>query len=213
MKNVRILFEKRGTARYISHLDLNRTMARTIRRARIPVWYTEGFNRHPYVTFAAPLSLGFEGLQESMDFRLEEDMPMEEIVTRLNDALPAGLHVVEAGEAAMKPGEMEKAAYRLTFSCSKEPLEALLRQDTIPVEKRTKKGGAKLVDLKPYLRDLQLSACKEGTVAEVILPCGSNETLNPGLLLQALRDFTGDPCVECAVLRTRFYAKSGELWH
>ena len=47
-------------------------MQRSLRRAGIPLWYTEGFNRHPYVTFAAPLSLGFEGLQETMDIRLEQ---------------------------------------------------------------------------------------------------------------------------------------------
>ncbi|MBQ9964192.1 MAG: DUF2344 domain-containing protein, partial [Clostridia bacterium] len=58
---MRITFSKTGSARYISHLDLNRTMTRAVRRAGLPIWYTEGFNRHPYLTFAAPLSLGYEG--------------------------------------------------------------------------------------------------------------------------------------------------------
>ena len=70
MKEIRIRFKKTGRAKFISHLDLTRTMIRAVRRAGIPVWYTEGFNRHPYVTFAAPLSLGFEGLNECMDTRL-----------------------------------------------------------------------------------------------------------------------------------------------
>ena len=74
LKNVRILFSKMGRAKYVSHLDLVRTMTRAVRRADIPLWYTEGFNRHPYLTFAAPLSLGYEGLRESMDIRLEEEM-------------------------------------------------------------------------------------------------------------------------------------------
>ena len=213
MTTVRICFEKIGTARYISHLDLNRTMTRALRRARIPLWYTEGFNRHPYVTFAAPLSLGFEGLRESMDFRLEEDMPMEEIAGRLNAVLPAGLRVVEAAEAVMKPGDIEKAAYRLTFSCCADKLEALLSQDSIPVEKRTKKGGTKQVELKPYLSDIRLSAADQRTtVAELILPCGSNETLNPGLLLQALQEYTGEEDIGCSVLRTNLFAKNGDVW-
>ena len=67
---VRIFFSKSGRARYISHLDLNRTMTRAVRRAGLPIWYTEGFSRHPYLTFAAPLSLGFEGERETMDLRL-----------------------------------------------------------------------------------------------------------------------------------------------
>ena len=67
---VRFAFAKTGVLQYISHLDLQRTMAHAIIRAKIPVWYTEGFNKHPYITCAAPLSLGYEGLQETMDFRL-----------------------------------------------------------------------------------------------------------------------------------------------
>ena len=64
---VRVLFSKTGRARYISHLDLNRAMTRAMRRAEIPLWYTEGFNRHAYLTFAAPLSLGTESVCERMD--------------------------------------------------------------------------------------------------------------------------------------------------
>ena len=66
MKDIRIRFEKTGRARYISHLDLTRAMTRAVRRAGLPIWYTEGFNKHPYLTFAAPLSLGFEGTDESL---------------------------------------------------------------------------------------------------------------------------------------------------
>lgn len=80
-RTIRLVFSKTGRARYMSHLDLNRAMIRALRRAKLPVWYTEGFNRHPYVTFAAPLSLGYEGLHETMDLRLEEDVPMEELVS------------------------------------------------------------------------------------------------------------------------------------
>lgn len=120
LKTVRIRFSKTGRAKYISHLDLNRAMIRALRRAEIPLWYTEGFNRHPYVTFAAPLSQGYEGLRECMDFRLEEDMPMEELVSRLNAVMPEGLTVLEANEARMKPGSWRPLDYRLTFSCLPE---------------------------------------------------------------------------------------------
>ena len=79
MKNVRILFSKTGRAKYVSHLDLVRAMTRAVRRANIPLWYTEGFNRHPYLTFASPLSLGYEGLRESVDIRMEEAFPFDEL--------------------------------------------------------------------------------------------------------------------------------------
>ena len=61
MKSTRIWFHKFGTAKYISHLDLNRCVARAFHKAKLPMWYTEGFNPHAFVTFALPLSLGVEG--------------------------------------------------------------------------------------------------------------------------------------------------------
>lgn len=108
-KTIRLVFSKTGRAVYISHLDLNRAMIRAVRRAALPIWYTEGFNRHPYVTFAAPLSLGYEGLHETMDLRLEEDMPMEELTSRLNAVLPEGLAALSAAEAVRKAGEVAAA--------------------------------------------------------------------------------------------------------
>ena len=143
MREVRIRFRKTGRARYISHLDLTRAMTRAVRRAGLPIWYTEGFNKHPYLTFAAPLSLGFEGLAESMDLRLLEDVPEDEIVRRLNAVLPEGLVAVSAAEPVHKAGELETARYRLTFTGELSQMAAFLAQDAILVEKRTKKGGMK----------------------------------------------------------------------
>ena len=90
MKSVRIMFSKTGRAKYVSHLDLVRAMTRAVRRADIPLWYTEGFNRHPYLTFASPLSLGYEGLRETMDIRMADDFPYDELAARLNAVLPEG---------------------------------------------------------------------------------------------------------------------------
>ena len=212
MKNVRITFSKTGRAKFISHLDLNRAMIRALRRAMVPVWYTEGFNRHPYVTFAAPLSLGYEGLAESMDLRLEEDLPMNELVSRLNAVMPEGLIVTGADEAVMKPGDLQAARYRLTFSCDAEALQNLLQQDSICVEKRTKKGGTKTVDLKPALQDMTVSAKDAGTQLEVTLPCGSADNLNPGLLLTALQQQTGDETLQMTVLRLELYGPDGKIF-
>ena len=126
LKTVRICFEKTGTAKYISHLDLNRTMTRAVRRAHIPLWYTEGFNRHPYLTFAAPLSLGFESTSELMEIRLEEDMPMDEVVDRLNAVMPTGLHVRECYEAQMKVGALAFASYELYLNTPADTVRLLV---------------------------------------------------------------------------------------
>ena len=212
LKTVRIRFSKTGRAKYISHLDLNRAMIRALRRAEIPLWYTEGFNRHPYVTFAAPLSLGYEGLRECMDFRREEDMPMEELVSRLNAVMPEGLTVLEADEARMKPGELAAACYRLTFSCLPEEVRRLLEQDEILVEKRTKKKTMKTVDIKPALADVSLREAEDGCVMETVLPCSSDNTINPALLATALRQLTGREAIHFQVTRLELYGKSGDVF-
>ena len=191
LKTVRVVFSKKGRARFISHLDLVRTMTRVVRRAEIPLWYTEGFNRHPYLTFAAPLSLGFEGLRESMDLRLEEDLPYDELVARLNAVLPEGFAVISAAEAVHKVGELTAASYRLQFDCPPEKIEFLLAQQEILVEKRTKKKTMKTMDIRFAFADAQVRASGEGTEVTVTLPVG-NDTVNPSLLLQALNAASGD---------------------
>ena len=93
---VRVFFEKKGRIKYISHLDIVRCISRAIKRSGLPVWYTLGFNPHIYLTFALPLSLGFESECESMDFRLTEHKDPQEIIESLNRVFPEGLRVYKA---------------------------------------------------------------------------------------------------------------------
>ncbi len=200
LQTVRVVFAKIGRARFISHLDLMRTMTRVMRRAQIPLWYTEGFNRHPYLTFAAPLPLGQEGLHETMDLRLETEMPMAELVERLNAAMPAEMQAVSAAPAVAKPGDLAAASYRVDFCCPRETVEELLAQSEIPVEKRTKKKTVKTVDIRPYFVEAQLEDIPEGVRMYVTLPCGQ-ENVNPALFCRALNEKIGEEC-STRVVRT-----------
>lgn len=187
LKNVRIIFAKTGRAKYVSHLDLVRTMTRAVRRADIPLWYTEGFNRHPYLTFAAPLSLGYEGLRESMDIRLEEDMDYSELVSRLNAVLPEGIHAVAADEIAAKAKDLTSAVYRIEMQCPMEWVKELLSSSEILVEKRTKKKTMKTMDIYPYFASASVEDAGENhCIMMVTLPCGSAENINPALFISAL---------------------------
>ena len=112
-KDVRVWFSKTGTARYISHLDLNRCMSRAFHKAKLPLWYTEGFNPHVFLTFAAPLSLGFEGRRESMDIRLIEEIPYAELIEKLNAGLPHDIRVYAVTEPEMKGNDVANAEYVL----------------------------------------------------------------------------------------------------
>ena len=150
MKNVRIWFSKTGTARYISHLDLARCMSRALRRAHLPVWYTEGFSPRIAMNFAVPLSLGFESPRESMDIRLLEDVEKGDLLQRLNAGLPEDVRAFDVTEPVMPVNDVAFADYRLTFTgegvCG--ALQALLAQPEITVMKHSKKGD-KPVDIRP----------------------------------------------------------------
>jgi len=95
MREVRLRFSKTGRLKYISHLDINRAMSRAFKRAEIPLWYTEGFNPHPYMSFSLPLSLGVESLCESVDIRLIDSIDNADIKSRMNAVLPSDLKIVD----------------------------------------------------------------------------------------------------------------------
>ncbi len=209
LKTVRLLFTKTGRAKYTSHLDINRMMTRAVRRAGIPLWYTEGFNRHPYLTFASPLSLGFESLGEIMEIRLLEDMPFAEVTARMNAALPQGFRVLETFEAVHKVRDLQLAGYRMEIAWPADTVNALLAQPEILVEKRTKKKTMKTIDIRPAFQDAVVSATDEGCCVEVRLPVSSENTVNPTLLITALTAKEGK-APAFSVTRTGLYLADGK---
>lgn len=188
-KDVRVWFSKTGTARYISHLDLNRCMSRAFHKARLPLWYTEGFNPHVFLTFAAPLSLGFEGRHESVDIRLIEEMPYPELIEKLNAGLPHDIRVWAITEPVMKANDIANAEYILRLEAedpaeAKAEIQSVLARDEILVEKHTKKGN-KTVDIKPYFTDMQYETGEGELVMIVRLPAGNQGGINPMLFMDA----------------------------
>ena len=213
-KTVRITFRKVGRARYISHLDLNRTMTRAVRRAALPIWYTEGFNRHPYITFASPLSLGYEGERELMDVRLQENMDLIELVERLNAVMPEGLQVIDAAWAVKKAGEIDRAVYRLTLPCPSQTVRSLFEAPSILVQKRTKKKELKTVDIKAAIEASNATVIdtEEGCAVELTLPCNSTDTVNPSLVVSALKTAAGGEELSCRVKRLAILDSNGEYF-
>ena len=210
MKPVRIWFRKEGSARYISHLDLTRCFSRAMHKAKIPLWYTEGFSPRAYMVFALPLSLGIRGERESLDIRLEQDMPPEELVSRLNAALPPDLPVFAVTDPVMKPGKIAFASFEFTLepetlSCEEalSKIEDLLTWDDILVEKHSK-TGPKLINLAPYLTRTKVWQEDGKLRISSILPAGSTENVNPYLITTAIRLYLGFDFYETAA-RTNLY--------
>lgn len=212
MRKIRVFFTKLGRAKYISHLDSNRCWQRSIKRSGLPVWYTEGFNPHMYLTFPLPLSLGYESKYECVDMKLLEDLSDEEVVQRLNDALPLDIRVFACAEPVMDQKEIAWADYDIFLSCANaatlnDELSAYLAQEQILVQKKTKKGF-KEVDLKPHFSVLKQEAGKDGVALTLRCTTGIEVNINPSLLLE---NFEGIEKVETiATCRTMVYTNKLE---
>jgi len=185
LKNVRVFYKKSGRMKFVSHLDMNRFMSRCIKKAGIPIWYTEGFHPHPYIAFALPLSLGFESEYEVIDIRLVDDeYPLNLVVEKLNAVFPEYVRAFDAAEPITKVGKIAFADFVITFNdatVKTDELIEFLSSESIVVSKRTKKGTFKEIDIAPKIKAFSI---EDGTL-KITLPAGSEDNLNPELLLNA----------------------------
>ena len=208
MHTIRVWFAKRDEACYISHLDLQRVVQRALKLARVPVWYTQGFNPHIYLTFAMPLPLGQQSITESFDFRTEQDrFDPETFYWQLNRSLPRGIEVFDIAPAKMGSGQIAWARYLIRFDGDKDAIQKkvdlFLSQKEILVDKRTKRGKTKQIDLAPYLDRRSWLPGEDAAVPDLTLPAGSTFNLNPDLLLDALEQATGIDPLDTSVCRTQ----------
>lgn len=168
--NVRIRFTKVGKVRFTSHRDVARIWERAIRRAQLPVAYTEGFSPRPKLSFGLALSTGHESLGEYLDIRLRDDAPpvandAESLAARLDPVLPDGLSVVAAAEVAHSVDSLQE----IVTSCSWQidvpgvtpaELESAANQAlaaaTLPVT-RQRKGKDVHDDLRPALLAIEVA--------------------------------------------------------
>ncbi len=193
---LRLRFEKTGRAVYISHLDLMHTMQRAFNRAGLPLKYSEGFNPHPQIAIALPLSVGTGSLCEIMDFKLKEETDLKELPERLTAVMPEGIRVLEAYEPQRKVAELKWLRVEGFFEYDErdpgemaEALRHFYEQGSIVITKKTKRGMGE-TDIRPGIRALGFEARKEdgqdGVWVEAVISA-QEPTINPELLAEALR--------------------------
>ncbi|MGN0521802.1 MAG: TIGR03936 family radical SAM-associated protein [Eubacterium sp.] len=194
MREVRLRFAKEGTAKYISHLDINRAMSRALKRADIPLWYTEGFNPHPYMSFSLPLSLGVESLCESVDLRITGEISNREIKDRLNNVLPNGIKIIDVYDDFRDCSEIVYSdyIYKFLFSDNEEALKrikSVLESKEIFALKKGKQGRKRVfkeTDIKPFIDKFSISIRDEFIVLNIRLLAGPEKNLNPSLLFDTI---------------------------
>ncbi len=207
MRLVRIWFSKQGRIKYVSHLDIMRCMTRAVRRADIPLWYTEGFNPHPYLNFLQPMPLGVEGLNEPLDIRIEGEISDKEIMDRLNAVLPVGIKVTMVTEPYMKSNDLAFAEYEIYFEKDENlavKLDDAMKSDELVCEKMGKVNGRKRVkevNVSENIRKYSISENEDSVVMNVILPGGNTKNVNPMNLLDALNKYLTSDIVPLNIVR------------
>lgn len=194
MREVRLRFSKTGQAKYISHLDVNRVFSRALSRAKINLWYTEGFNPHPYMSFSLPLSLGVESLCENVDIRIVDDISDDEIKQRMNDALPQGIRVLDVYENFMDCREICFSDYVFKFEFSDnetalQKIKDVLSADCVMALKKGKQGRRRVfkeTDIKQFIDKYNISIRDNNVVLNARLLAGSEKNLNPTLLFDTI---------------------------
>lgn len=194
MRKIRVMYEKTGRAIYISHLDVMRTFQRSINRAGIDIKHTEGFNPHPYISIALPLSLGHTGKCEFLDMVINDDMGCGEIVSRLNSALPEGIRALSAYADASPVRNIAYSEYLLSLEYDSgvgketaEKIKDLLKKDEIVVVKKSKRGEND-VNIAPMIKSKKIEASEDKIEITAVLSAGS-ESLNPEYLIRAIKKY------------------------
>lgn len=216
--DVRLFYTKTGSAKYISHLDVMRVFQRALKRSKIDFWYTEGFHPHLYLTFALPLSLGYESVAESVDFRLISPMPYEEIVYRINTVLPVGFKAIAAGKPKMDAKKIRFADYEISFETTNVDNEEMLAnwyrcfdREVVSVAKKTK-SGEKEIDIKPHIKLSKLEYRDGRYYFNARLVSGVELNINPDLLFVAFQNFAGFRPDDIRVRRTAVYNEKMEIF-
>lgn len=198
LETVRLFFEKKGDAKYLAHLDVMRCFTRAIKISKVKAWYTEGFNPHLYLMFVSPLSLGFESEYEAVDVRIEGDFDFDELLEKINSALPKGIRVFKADYAKKSYKEIGYSIWRADIMLSEKSIMdkrsflEFIDQDVILVNRKNKKGAERKEDIKPLIKRVCVSEVEGVLSIECTLVTNTSIALNPQLLMDNYKKFVND---------------------
>ena len=194
-QRIRARFRKGERVRHISHLDVLRYWERAIRRAGLPLCYSQGFTPHPKIAFAAPLPLGFIGEGEIMEVLLEERVPLDRFADDLTGQTTPDLELRDATEVALGlpalPTLLRWADYRLalegvTPEHATESVNAFLATETFPWRQEREGKKAREYDLRGGVASLSVGVAGEAASLDARLSCGQELTVRPEQLVAAL---------------------------
>jgi radical SAM-linked protein len=184
---------------YISHLDTQRLFHRVIKMLRVDLKYSKGFNPHPKLSFAQPLSLGHASVSEYLEFETEEDVAQQPtaLKERFNALLPRGIRIIDvrslphSGKSAS--ALVAAAKYRIEipfFYAYREAVMEFFGRECIPAEMPKKPNAS--VNIRPMIIAFKPLMVNESTITLTsTLHCGSASNLNPERMLRCFYACSG----------------------
>ncbi|MBN1034416.1 DUF2344 domain-containing protein [Clostridium botulinum] len=220
-----IKYTKEANVKFISHLDLMRTIQKNIRRAELPMEYSKGFNPHMTMSIAQPLAVGVYSDGEYMDLVFAEEMNEKEIIDRLNSVSSSGIKFKEATKIPYVEGEKKvpqgmalidaarytaKVPYENIENLENEVNELLNKSDWKTIKKSKK--GEKEVDIKPMIKEFKFWIKDDYLIINMVINSGSREHLAPELVVKYIQERTSYAKTESFVdiKREEMYFFKGE---
>ncbi|MCL2436587.1 MAG: TIGR03936 family radical SAM-associated protein [Clostridiales bacterium] len=194
--------KKDGYIKYISHLDMVKLFKNAFKRAEIKLAFSQGFNPHPKMGFAQPLSLGYSSSCELIEFETKEDMEPAQILDAMQGFMPRGIELLSCKRYTGNKSVAARtfaASYEITIPISAGLTKSMdewcadfLKQETIVVTKRQKKTGKQQsIDIKSKIRSLSGTEASGKIVLNAKLDSGSNSNVSPELLISSFTSFAG----------------------
>ncbi len=193
MSNYVLKYSRDDRVQYISHLDFVRLFHRTIRRSGMNFVFSQGFNPHPIMTVAQPLSVGVTSDCEYMKVGFDGEYSEQEIIETINNAFPPGYKILAAKHVEGKEIDItriDRAVYTAEFEYegNAEP-EKLLLYDELKVMKKSK-SGLKESDIRPYIYSIEKTADENGiAVIRMCIAIGSVYNLKPQSVIDAMEKY------------------------
>ena len=194
MSNYILKYGRTDAVKYISHLDFIRMFHRSVRRAGIPFVYSQGFNPHPVMNVAMPLSVGVTAGGEYMKVGFDKEITDLDIA-ELNRALPNGFFISKWIKTEGKNPDLSKidrAVYITETETDCVPdIRAFLKKSELKVPKKSK-SGIKESDIRPYIYDIELLSSGEILKMQMCLACSNSYNLKPETVTDAMEKYCVD---------------------
>ncbi len=220
MEKMRIALAKTDETKYAGHLDFCRALERALRRAKLPVAYSVGFNPHMRLSFGPALSVGVASDAEYVDAEMAESIDAAEFSRRLSAQLPPGLAFVDARSVSSSAGlaaALNLAAYRVTVNVAPNDENLLMARnaatafqaaESVVYVRHTPKGE-KAMDVKKFLAgDVAVTAGKDCILVHFWLRMTNAGAVKPQEVMNALRDHFGFPAGETSLCRIALQAET-----